>query len=154
MPPGPPPTPTKVLKLRGSWRARRNPSEPKGDNRAPSCPSWLDAEGKKAWRYVVPILQKRGTISSEDQHALAIYCGCWSRYRLMVEAIQEHGVVMEVVSKHGEVHDRARPEHRIMMDLTKTLRAYQHEFGLTPSARSRIGVASAPASRGSGSKFF
>ena len=155
MTPGPPPTPTATLKLRRSWRANRNPAEPKGDGKAPTCPSWLDAEGKKAWRYMAKILKRRGTISSEDQHALAMYCAAWSRYLKAEAFLQKNGSVRPVKNYKGEViGEKPWSQHGIQRDLAKQLRAYQQEFGLTPSARSRIVASGAEREPEHKSKFF
>lgn len=48
---GPAPTPTNILKLRGSTLVteRRLRSEVKGPTGNPECPDWLDEDAKAMW---------------------------------------------------------------------------------------------------------
>ena len=61
---GPPPTPTPILRARGSPLAtrRRELTEAKGPAGKPRCPQWLDADAKAAWRQVVPLLEQMGVL--------------------------------------------------------------------------------------------
>ena len=74
---GPPPTPTPMLKLRGSWRADVNRAEPQPEMGKPKCPDWIDVYAKAAWKQLVPQLEQMGvlkmTISQnvDDLHARA-----------------------------------------------------------------------------------
>ncbi len=70
---GPAPTPTNLLRLRGSPLAtkRRDRTEPKPDPTRPRCPSWLDEEAKAAWRQLVPHLDAMRVMTRIDGNALA-----------------------------------------------------------------------------------
>jgi phage terminase small subunit len=47
---GPQPTPTKILQLRGSWRAKKRPANVSQTPLKSHAPAWLDAEAKKIWK--------------------------------------------------------------------------------------------------------
>lgn len=51
--PGPRPTPTQVLRLRGSWRSKRNPTEPQPEAAKPEAPPWLSDGAKHRYEVVV-----------------------------------------------------------------------------------------------------
>ena len=80
---GPTPTPTEVLKLRGSTLVtkHRERTEAKGPAGKPRCPEWLDADAKAMWRKLVPQLATMGVLTLVDGNALARYCRLWSRWR-------------------------------------------------------------------------
>jgi hypothetical protein len=47
---GPPPTPTPILQLRGSWRGKLNRDEPQPEPVAPEKPSWLTTYASHPYR--------------------------------------------------------------------------------------------------------
>ena len=71
---GPKPTPTRILKLKGSWRANLNRDEPEAPDGCPSCPTWLDAEGKRCWAQetrslkAMGLLKKSGEVVHHETH--------------------------------------------------------------------------------------
>lgn len=129
---GPPPTPTAILKLRGSWRGKRNRAEPQPDGVIPTCPDWLDDYAKAAWAQIVPRLSGMGILDSVDAHALTVLCQTWARWKRAEEAIMADGVVMD---------DGAPSPHvKIAEGAARALARWFQEFGMSPSARSRIRV--------------
>ena len=58
---GPRPTPTAVLRARGSRRADRNPDrlEPEPPPGPPECPAWLNADAKVVWDQMVALLSEQ-----------------------------------------------------------------------------------------------
>ena len=78
---GPAPTPTAVLRLRGTYRKHRSRREPTPDSTAPECPDWLDDQAKEAWAQVLPQLERMGVMTGIDGNALARYCQFWSRWK-------------------------------------------------------------------------
>ncbi len=80
---GPKPTPTPILKLRGSTLAtqRREESEVQGPTGRPECPKWLDADARSAWEELIPMLESMRVLTPIDGNALARDCRQRSRWR-------------------------------------------------------------------------
>lgn len=138
--PGPPPKPTALLKLSGSWRAdAREKHEPKPADGSPKMPDWLDAEGKKAWKHLVPILERMRVLTEADGFALATLCETWSRYRRATTMLAKEGDTYDVLGRDGQLLQRNRsPYSAMQLELAIHVRRMLQEFGLTPSSRSRI----------------
>ena len=140
---GPPPTPTAILKLRGSPLAtkRRNLHEPKGPPGKPRCPDWLDADAKVAWRHLIPKLEMMGVLTQIDGNALARYCRLWSRWRTAEAFINKHGEMYPLKDDRGKVKCfQSFPQVSTANKLAQQLTRLEQEFGMTPSARTRIQV--------------
>ena len=138
---GPPPTPSSVLKRRGSWRCNRNPSEPRPEPGRPRCPSWLGDYAKAAWRHLVPMLDRMGVLTKVDRNALARYCVLWSRWRKAEEFIRDRGDSYLVKDEAGGLKAiKPYPQVRMANQLAEQLLRLEQQFGMTPSARTRIEV--------------
>lgn len=139
---GPAPTPTAMLELRGSWRARRNPREPRPDPAAPPCPDWLDEQAREMWTRTAPLLSAAGILTMADANVLARYCRLWSRWRRAEDFIEQYGNTYPIKDDSGAVRYLAQfPEVGIAGKLAQQLTRLEQELGLTPSARSRVSVA-------------
>tara|TARA_Y100000593_G_scaffold34340_1_gene67365 strand:+ start:1177 stop:1653 length:477 start_codon:yes stop_codon:yes gene_type:complete len=138
---GPAPTPSAVLKLRGSWRADANKAEPKPKAGKPVCPKWLDKNAKAAWRQLVPQLADMGVLTKIDGQALALLCQTWGKWRKAEEMIAKHGEVYPIKNDAGEVkYLQQSPYVSIARSAADQLSRLFREFGMTPSARTRIEV--------------
>lgn len=138
---GPAPQPTALKLARGNPGKRALPkNEPKPE--PPSRldpPSWLTAEAKKKWRAMAPKLATAGLMTVADVDALARYCDTWTRWRQCCRVIDRGGMTYEVKNQHGAVVQIvARPEVGIARSLAQQLARLEQEFGMTPSARSRV----------------
>jgi P27 family predicted phage terminase small subunit len=131
------PKPNELKRLAGNpGRRPLNDAEPQPRGRA-RCPAHLSPNAKREWRRIAPELDRLGLLTSIDQAALAAYCSC---YGLAIEAekeISELGVII--------IDERNRalknPACNVLRDAFATMRLMEQEFGMTPSARSRIHVA-------------
>jgi len=113
--------------------------EPKGPAGDPTCPSWLDADAKRAWRQLVPMLRAMNVLTRIDGNALARYCRTWSRWRKAEAFIDEHGEMYPLKDESGRVkYMQQWPQVAISHKLAQQLTRLEQEFGMTPSARSRI----------------
>lgn len=130
---GPKPTPTAILKKRGSWRADVNPDEPQVEPGEPPQPKWLSQGGKKAWTELVPLLLGAGVLTPADGHALARYCELRVRWESLNAHITQHG---ETYASGDDV--KSWPQVRHLATVTDQLLRLEQSFGLTPSARSRV----------------
>lgn len=152
---GPQKTPTKILELRGSWRAKkRRNTEPVPVHTQLECPDWLDAQAKGIWTWVVRYLEPLAGLATVDSMALAVYCSLFSRWREAYKFVQQYGetyVLKRSFRIKGEgftqdsVEERVQgvkmaPQAILYIELSKELLRYEREFGMTPAARASIGM--------------
>ncbi len=141
---GPQRTPTAILRRRGSWRANRNPREPKPERGRPRRPKWLKGSARKLWERLVPELDKMGVLAKSDREALAIFCRLWQRWRKAEEFLDAHGSTHPVRKYNlatGEMEVagfRPFPQVKESAQLSDQLLRLIREFGLSPAARFRI----------------
>lgn len=146
------PKPLAIKKLHGSWRANVKPPEPVGDNTTPECPDWLCDEAKKKWFEVVAQLRRisKSLLSRIDVQMLSRYCTIWVLWNKARQFIEKNGEVMVLRDKDGVVPKgkviRGRvkyvqqiPQAGLFLKYSQELRQMEAEFGMTPSARTKIG---------------
>ena len=136
---GPRPLTKQLLQAHGSWRAnliRNGPEAPQG---RPACPAWLDRDAKAAWRYTVYWLDVMKVLSKVDRNSLTRYCQAYSRWKKAELFLQKHGEMYPLKDDKGQVRCfMPWPQVAIAHKLGQTLTRLEQEFGLTPSARTRI----------------
>ena len=136
------PTPTAIKELEGNPGKRPlNAKEPKPVKKAPSCPKWLEPEAKKEWRRLSKQLEQLGVLTELD---MAAYCQAYARYKEAEEFITQHGSIVKTPSGYWQ----QVPQVAQAQTYSKIMLRLAEQFGLTPSARSRIiagGGDSAPA---------
>lgn len=138
---GPPPVPRAILEARGSWRANANPDEPRPDIGEPDWPHWLDEDAYWIWEEMAPVLDRMGVLTMADGNALGRYCRVLARYIEADKFLQEHGDVWAVTDSNGNIKNyRQYPQVRLVRQLADQLLVLEREFGLTPSARTRLVV--------------
>jgi len=143
--PGPRPTPTSVLRLRGSWRAKRNPKEPQPAVAPPEAPASLSDDAKKVFNEYAEVLHASGVLTAVDQFALARYADLWTQYRRCAEFTAKHGEVWVVHGRPGPNGAECRPvgfatypQAKLKLALAAALLQFEREFGLTPAARAGL----------------
>ena len=138
--PGRKPLPKKLHIIKGNPGKRSLDALDRGVSapvRAPSCPSHLSDEAKREWRRIVPLLKKLGTIAMVDRSSLAAYCqvyGRWVQAEKMVAELGEEGLVNDTQSGYKQLGIWLQ----IASKSIDQMRRYIAEFGLSPSARTRI----------------
>lgn len=138
---GLPPTPTEILKLRGSWRAKLNPNEPQPPRYIPDRPDWMDDTTAQVWDEVSKGLHDSGLLTSIDGKALARYCKTWAMWRDAHDFLDEHGTTYPTKDVSGRVTGVAEfPQVSRSLKLADQLLRLEQQFGMTPSARTRIEV--------------
>ncbi len=137
---GPPPQPTKLRLLRGNPGKRPiNTREPTLPVAAPSCPEWLSPEAKRIWKEMIPVLEQMRILTLIDRDALTAYCQNYVRWKEAAEFLDQHGDVYPTRDEFGKIKSMQQfPQVAIARNYLQILRAYQQEFGMTPSARTRI----------------
>lgn len=122
---GPKPTPTDVLKLRGSWRGEVRDDEPVATGE-PYPPAWLTKNARKVWDEVMPHLVGLGVAKAVDSNTLAMFCDAMSQYITLAKRVEREGVVRA---------GKANPCVRMRDDAFRRAVQVAREFGFTPSAR-------------------
>lgn len=137
---GPPPKPTHLKVLEGNPGKRPlNTREPQPQKAAPRCPEWLTGEGRAAWRRLTALLKGMGLLTVADADAMAGYSLTYARWREAEQFLSAHGLVFPLRDEQGRVRCMQQfPQVAIARNALLLLKAYQQEFGLTPSSRSRI----------------
>jgi P27 family predicted phage terminase small subunit len=129
------PKPTHLKLVQGTMRkSRRNNREPKPAPGLPTCPQHLSEVARTEWRRIAPLLAEIGLLTAIDRAALAAYCQAYGRWVEAERMIAEHGTLMRSPSGQPVPSPLLRIAHTAMRQMQSIL----VEFGMSPSARSRI----------------
>ena len=136
--------PTRIKELEGNPGKRRLPiNEPIPPMDLPDPPSHLDAYALEEWGRVAEGLNAMGVLAGIDQAALAAYCGAYSRWRAAEEELKElakksklQALVLKTVSGNWIQQPLIGIANKAAGDMVR----FASEFGMTPVARSRLGV--------------
>lgn len=134
------PTPTKLLELRGSWKAKTRPDEPQLPALTPTCPAWVQAEAQTIWELLLEVLTPTGMLTRVDHLALGRYCVYMAEWIAATAVIRQEGPTVDTVVK-GRPVSALRPEVKLSLLLADRLLHLEQQFGLTPMARASIGIA-------------
>jgi P27 family predicted phage terminase small subunit len=137
---GPKPLPTNVHLLRGNpskipTSSMRDSVAP--DVEIPNAPKHLKGESIKEWKRVSVELEKLGLISQIDRAALSMYCTAWGRYveaENQIMLLGESGMVDKTPNGFQVQSAWLNISNKAMEQCLK----YLSEFGMSPSARSRV----------------
>lgn len=133
------PTPTAMLKLRGSWRGNINRNEPEPESGAPPMPEELEGVSKECWEQLIPILENMKVLTVADGIALRLLCETFSHWKRAEALLKKHGDVYPIRDNNGQVkYLQQSPYVSIARTSARALKDLLVEFGLTPSARSRV----------------
>ncbi len=134
---GPPPKPTALKLLAGNPGHRPiNGREPQPEICVPPCPRQLSPEAKKEWRRISKELMQLGLLTNIDRAALAGYCQTWGRWIEAEDRLREHGVIVKAPNGYPVQSPYLKVAESALKQMTRLL----VEFGMSPSARSRITV--------------
>ena len=156
---GPKPTPTPILKLRGSWRGKDRPDADLQPN-LPKMPSRLSPAAKAEWKRRVPELDALGVLQKVDVTILAMYCRDfveWDAACREIDKLKSQFIsVGREVSAGGVVLKPGRvcqhPLFAIRDAADARLRKSCGELGMGPA--SRTGLAIKPKAKSGKSRFF
>jgi len=138
------PVPTALRKLRGNPGKRRlNRMEPKPALGCP-YPTWLHALGdptlRQIWTELSGLLSRIKVLTEADGEALAQLTHKIALYRTAAAALTA-GCSYTTITETGATMQRQKPEYTIVSDLGKQIRGLLSDFGMNPSARSKVSVA-------------
>ena len=128
---GPAPTPTEVLKARGSPHANTRTGEVAYPIDAPDCPKWLGKDAKLEWKRVVALLIEARCVATIDLALLTSYCQAWGEYIGLCRAIVKAGYAKAIKTGLMSARNKARDALVKIAD----------RFGFSPAARTRVKAA-------------
>jgi len=88
----------------------------------------------------MPLLESMGILSQIDRNALARYCDSFIWWLKLREFIKKRGEFYTSKDRNGKPLLRSFPQVDQCLKLSAQLTRLEQEFGLTPSARSRISL--------------
>lgn len=132
---GPAPKPS-IVRIREGMRGHRplNANEPQPAQVPPRCPSHLSKEAKKEWKRLSTLLMRMRVLTEADGDALEQLVTAIVAKRMADAAIEQKGLFVPG-SVGNEVLNPACKE-RDAAD--SKIRWWSTQFGLTPSARTRV----------------
>lgn len=142
-PRGPKTKPTNIKILTGTARSHRiNPLEPKPKVATPDAPEHLSEAAQKEWGRIVVELVTLGILTDLDRGALAAYCQAYGRWstaeaalaRMAEKDATTDGLIIRTKSGNIIQNPMVGVANKAMADMVR----YAAEFGLTPSARTRV----------------
>lgn len=136
---GPAPRPTRLTELAGNPGKRAlnsQEAQPRPAAKLPQAPRWLSEEAKAQWRRIARPLYECGLLTQVDQLALALLCEAFATFMAARAEVEREGMI--AISERGGSYQH--PAVSIMNSSRKELLTWLREFGMTPSARSRIRV--------------
>ncbi|QHB37231.1 terminase small subunit [Gordonia phage Gudmit] len=108
----------------------------------PKAPEWLSGEARAEWDRVVPELTRLNLLKESDRATLAVYCETWVTWCEARRDVRDNGFSITNTStrKDGSESEwvTKNPAVAVMETAANQLRAYATEFGLTPSAESKL----------------
>ena len=139
---GPTRTSKDVLKMRGSWLADSRGDEPQAEKASPTmrCPSWLQAEAKRAWKKIVKQMGIMGILTYADENLVARYCETWARWRRANQFIIEKGEGYPVTRDGKIVSVHKFPQTVVASQLLSELTKMEDRMGLSPGSRASLAI--------------
>jgi P27 family predicted phage terminase small subunit len=140
---GPKPKPTTLKVLSGTARKHRlGRDEPRPEVSRPDPPDHLTKAARGEWDRVVDALFRMGVMSDLDRAALAAYCQAYGRWvaaesalaRMAEKDTVTHGLMVRTKAGNAIQNPLVGAANKAMADMVR----YAAEFGLTPSARTRV----------------
>ena len=122
----------------GIEEAGRQSGEKKTEYERADAGKWLLPEAKKEWERLCVKLSEIGVLTEIDMAAFAAYCQSYARWKEAQEHIDSEGSTFET----DKGYQQQTPWVGIANTNQKLMMQAASEFGLTPSARSRIMAAS------------
>lgn len=133
--------PTAQKKLEGNPGKRKlNTDEPKLQPALPEPPPTLAGDALDEWNRVAPELFEALILTNADRAALAAYCQSWGDWLKAIGQLALDGMVLETDKGYHYQSPWVGIANKAMANFVKIA----SEFGLTPSARSRLAVTRTP----------
>lgn len=116
-----------------------NKAEPKAARSRPSAPAHMSDKARETWGYVSALLDDMGVLTKVDALALELLCEAYADFLAAANELKAQGSdYYETMSQTGSTMYRAHPALAKKQDADRRIRGWLAEFGMTPSARSRV----------------
>lgn len=102
----------------------------------PPCPEWLEEEAQAMYARLAPLMGQLGLLTEATCETFAGYCQCYGQWKNAAAIVKKEGLTYTSTTGAMRIH----PAAQYASDMTKQLRLYASEFGLTPASRNRVGV--------------
>lgn len=133
------PQPTALKLVKGNPGKRPlNPREPKPKRVIPAPPEHLTQEAMVWWGRFSVILDRMGLLTEADGAALEQLCLLYQEMIELRVIVKASGRFYVTVNKDGCEMIRPHPAVAMLADTDRRFHAYLGDFGLTPTARSRV----------------
>lgn len=140
---GPAKKPSHLTLLQGNpGHQKLNKNEPQPKATMPRAPSWLSDAARKEWQRLAKELNRVGILTEVDGDLFGAYCEAFAKFVETKELAEEAGYTYEVTNRQGETTIKRHPLVPMSMEYLKVAKSIAGEFGLTPSARTKIEVGS------------
>lgn len=134
------PTPSHLKLVKGNpGRRPMNAQEPKPSRSRPSAPAHMSDKARETWGYVSGLLDRMGILTDIDAVAVEVLCEAYADFlaaRAMLKAFGSN--YYTTINEAGSEMHRVHPAVADVKDADRRIRAWLAEFGMTPSARSRV----------------
>lgn len=135
------PKPTHLKIIAGEKRPSRiNKDEPVANQGLAVAPVWLSSRAAEIFDQISATLHGMGIASPDDTHALALCASRLEEVEILTVMVEDAG--RTYTSEGGLV--KARPEVAMRNEAMRHAQSLLAEFGLTPSARSKVSAGKAP----------
>ena len=143
---GPAPLPANVHLLKGN-PSKKPIGELLGELRPPvalpTCPDWLSTEARAEWDRIGAELQKLGLVAEIDRAVLAMYCVEYARWQWAEQKMAEANAAdargeAGMVERTPQGYRMQSVYLQIARKAQEAVGRYAAQFGMAPSARSRV----------------
>ena len=129
------PLPSNVKEFKGTQRkSRTNTNEPEYAAASTLPPEFLDDMAREQWVEICPKLVASGVMRDIDKSALAMFCQSYSRWRAASAEVGAQGMLIASPSGYPIQNPYLPIANKAFEQMLKIMA----EFGMTPSARSRV----------------
>lgn len=101
-----------------------------------SCPG-LSKNAMKHWPFFREMFSKFPVVAQTDMAAVQRLVETYAEVRLYMAVLEKEGHFVISSTRHGDNH-RAHPAVGALQDADRRFRAYMTDFGMTPSARTKV----------------
>jgi P27 family predicted phage terminase small subunit len=127
------------MRLAGSWRAATRKGEPVLPIIVPQPPEWLEPPAREAWDELVRAIGPMRVLTDADAIGLGHLAEYLSRWKHATKQLARYGDVLPVKDDSGAIIGFKRsPYVAMQLEYGLMVRRMMQEFGLTPSARTRL----------------